>query len=172
MLPFYSLFYVEIKGADVSTIAAMGTVATIGALIFLVPFGRLADKYGRKKIIYITRPFNYLSIIVAILAPSHNYLILAAFLGSLTSVSSLMEITLEHELLPAEQRGRVAGFNSFLWGLAGIPGPILAGYLWGRVNPAYLLLIPILADLPFLAILPTIPDISMGESELYERHDK
>ena len=43
-------------------------------------------------------------------------------------------------------------------GLVGIPGPILAGYLWGRVNPAYLLLMSILADLPFLAILPKISD--------------
>jgi MFS family permease len=169
LMPFYSLFYVENKGADVTTIAAMGTVATLGALIFLVPFGRLADKHGRKKIIYLTRPFNYLSILVAILAPSPEWLILAAFFGALQTVSGLMEITLEHELLPAEQRGRVAGFNSFLWGLASIPGPILIGYLWQRVNPAYLLLLPILADLPFLAILPTIPDISMGESELYER---
>ncbi|MEE8571193.1 MAG: MFS transporter [Candidatus Bathyarchaeia archaeon] len=171
LMPFYSLFYVEIKGADVTTIAAMGTVATLGALIFLVPFGRLADKHGRKKIIYLTRPFNYLSILVTILAPSPEWLILAAFFGALQTVSQLMEITLEHELLPEEQRGRVAGFNSFLWGLMGIPGPILIGYLWQRVNPAYLLILPILADLPFLAILPTIPDISMGESELYERRE-
>ncbi|MCJ7633743.1 MFS transporter, partial [Candidatus Bathyarchaeota archaeon] len=157
LLPFYSLFYVEVKGANVTTIAVMGTVATLGSLIFLVPFGRLADKYGRKKIIYLTRPFNFLSILIAVLAPP-QYLVLASFFGAFTAVSTLMEITMEHELVPGPQRGRVAGFNSFLWGLAGIPGSLLAGYLWERVNPAYLLLLPILADLPFLAILSTIPD--------------
>jgi len=172
MLPFYTLFYVEIKGADPITIAAMGTIATIGALLFLIPFGRLADKYGRKKIIYLTRPFNYISIIIAIFAPTPEWLIVAAFLGAFTSVSNLMEITLEHELLPEEQRGRVAGLNSFIWGLVAIPGPILAGYLWERVNPIFLLLSPILADLPFLMILPTIPDISRGENELYKRQEK
>ena len=83
----------------------MGTIGTLGSLIFLVPFGRLADKYGRKKIIYLTRPFNYLSILVVILAPSPEYLILAAFLGALQTVGNLMEITMEHELVPAEQRG-------------------------------------------------------------------
>jgi len=158
LLPFYSLFYVEVKQANEITIAAMGTVATLGVLIFLVPLGRLADKYGRKKVIYLTRPFNYLSIFVAILAPSPEYLIVAAFLGALNSVSFLMEITMEHELVPEQQRGRWGGFLFFIMGLTGIPGPILTGYLWQRLNPAYLLLLPILADIPFIAVLPTIPD--------------
>jgi MFS family permease len=69
-----------------------------------------------------------------------------------------MEITMEHELVPGEQRGRWGGFLSFFMGVSGIPGPIVAGYLWGIVNPVYLLFLPILADLPFLAVLPTIPD--------------
>ncbi|MFH0748615.1 MAG: MFS transporter [Candidatus Bathyarchaeota archaeon] len=158
LLPFYSIFYVTVKGANEITIAAMGTIATLGAIIFLIPFGRLADKYGRKKIIYLTRPFNYLSVIIVILAPSPEYLILAAFLGALNTVSFLMEITMEHELVPEHQRGRLGGFLSFFMGLTGIPGSILAGYLWGFVNPGYLLLIPILADLPFMAMLSTISD--------------
>jgi MFS family permease len=146
------------KGADPVTIAAMGTVATLGALFFLVPLGRLADKHGRKKIIYLTRPLYYLSIFVVILAPAPEWLILATFLRALNTVSTLMEITMEHELVPEEQRGRWGGFLCFFMGLVGIPGPILAGYLWQRVNPAYLLLMPILADLPFLVVLSTISD--------------
>jgi hypothetical protein len=69
-----------------------------------------------------------------------------------------MEITMEHELVAEEQRGRWGGFLSFFMGFVGIPGPILAGYLWNVIDPSLLLLTPIIADLPFLAILPTIPD--------------
>jgi MFS family permease len=158
LLPFYSLFYVEFKGADPIVIGAMGTIGTVGALIFLAPFGRLADKHGRKKIIYLTRPFNYLALLIVVLAPAPEWLIVAAFVRSLNTVSSLMEITMEHELVPEEQRGRWGGFLSFFMGFVGIPGPILAGYLWNVIDPSLLLLTPIIADLPFLAILPTIPD--------------
>ena len=168
LLPFYTLFYVEIKGADPLIIGAMGTLGTLGALLFLAPFGRLADKHGRKKIIYLTRPFNYLALFIIVLAPTPEWLIVAAFVRSLNTVSSLMEITMEHELVSEEQRGRWGGFLSFFMGFVGIPGPILAGYLWNIINPSLLLLIPILADLPFLAILPTIPDTL---HMVYDRND-
>ena len=158
LLPFYSLFYVEFKGADPLIIGAMATIGTLGALLFLAPFGRLADKHGRKKIIYLTRPFNYLALFIIVLAPAPQWLIIAAFVRSLNTVSSLMEITMEHELVAEEQRGRWGGFLSFFMGFVGIPGPILAGYLWNVIDPSLLLLTPIIADLPFLAILPTIPD--------------
>ena len=158
LLPFYSLFYVEFKGADPIVIGAMGTIGILGALLFLAPFGRLADKHGRKKIIYFTRPFNYLALLIIVLAPAPEWLIVAAFVRSLNTVSSLMEITMEHELVAEEQRGRWGGFLSFFMGFVGIPGPILAGYLWNMIDPSILLLTPIIADLPFLAILPTIPD--------------
>lgn len=144
--------------ARARVIGAMGTIGTVGALIFLAPFGRLADKHGRKKIIYLTRPFNYLALLIVVLAPAPEWLIVAAFVRSLNAVSSLMEITMEHELVPEEQRGRWGGFLSFFMGFVGIPGPILAGYLWNMIDPSLLLLTPIIADLPFYAILPTIPD--------------
>lgn len=168
ILPFYSLFYVEFKGADPIVIGAMGTIGTIGALLFLAPFGRLADKHGRKKIIYLTRPFNYLALFIVVLAPTPEWLIVAAFVRSLNTVSSLMEITMEHELVAEEKRGRWGGFLSFFMGFIGIPGPILAGYLWNVIDPSLLLLAPIVADLPFLAILPTIPDTL---HMVYERND-
>jgi len=158
LVAFYSIYYVEVKGADPLVIGAMGTMSTLGALLFLIPFGRLADKHGRKRIIYLTRPFYYVSLILAIFAPSPQYLIVASFLGSLQTVSMLMEITMEHELVPEDQRGRWGGFLFFFMALAGIAGPILVGGLWDSFNRELLLLTPIIADFPFLAILPTITD--------------
>ncbi|MCJ7631968.1 MFS transporter [Candidatus Bathyarchaeota archaeon] len=156
---FYSIYYVEFKGASPVILAAMGTVGVIISLIILLPFGQLADKHGRKKMLFLTRPFNYISILIIIFAPTPEYLILASILGSLQSVSQLMEITMEHELVPPEQRGRWGGFLFFFMGMVGIPGPLLIGYLWERmVNPGYLFLLQILADLPFVAIISTIPD--------------
>jgi MFS family permease len=168
LLPFYSLYYVEIKGADPLIIGAMDTIGTVGALLFLAPFGRLADKHGRKKIIYLTRPFNCLALFIIVVAPAPEWLILAAFLRAFNIVSSLMEITMEHELVSEEQRGRWGGFLLFFMGFVGIPGPILAGYLWNIIDPSLLLLTPIIADLPFLAILPTIPDTL---HMVYEQND-
>lgn len=158
LVAFYSIYYVEVKGADPLIIGAMGTMSTLGALLFLIPFGRLADTHGRKKIIYFTRPFYYLSLVIAVFAPSPEYLILASFVGALQTVSSLMEITMEHELVPEDQRGRWGGFLFFFTALTGILGPIVVGYLWDVVNRPLLLITPIFADLPFLAILPTITD--------------
>jgi len=158
LVAFYSIYYVEVKGADPLIIGAMGTLSTLGALLFLIPFGRLADTHGRKKIIYFTRPFYYLSLVLAVFAPSQEYLLVASFVGALQTVSSLMEITMEHELVPADQRGRWGGFLFFFTAITGILGPLLVGYLWDAVNRPLLLITPIFADLPFLAILPTITD--------------
>jgi MFS family permease len=69
-----------------------------------------------------------------------------------------MEITMEHELVPEDQRGRWGGFLFFFMALTGILGPILVGFLWNVVNRPLLLITPILADLPFLAVLLTITD--------------
>ncbi|MFH0748488.1 MAG: MFS transporter [Candidatus Bathyarchaeota archaeon] len=160
LTPFFSIYYVEVKGANVVTIAAIATVATFVAMLTLVPLGRIADKRGRKWVIYLTRPFHYVGLLLLILAPPNvpEYLIAAAVLGALQTVSNLMEITMEWELVPDDQRGRLAGFLSFFMGLIGIPGPIMMGFLWERVNPSYLLLLPILTDIPFLVFLTTLPD--------------
>jgi MFS family permease len=158
LMPFTPLFLVEIKHATPLILGIMGTVSTLTALVFTVPFGRLADKYGRKKIIYVTRPLSYASTLATILAPSPEYLVVSSFLGAFAMIGMLMEITMEHELVPAEQRGRWGGFLFFLMGVTSIPGPLLLGFLWQIINPAYLLLLPIFADLPFLVVLPTIRD--------------
>ena len=156
--PFYSIYYVTVKGADPFIFGAMASVSTIGSLIFLIPFGRLADKSGRRKIIYLTRPFNYLSIILTILAPSPIFLLVPAFVGSLQTVSNLMEITMEPELVPPNQRGRQGGLLFFVMGLTGMIGSLVLGYLWQIVDPSILLLLPIVADIPWLITLRTIPD--------------
>lgn len=158
LLPFFSIYYVTVKGADTVTIGLMSTICTIGSLIFLIPFGHWADRIGRKKIILITRPFNYLSIIISVFAPSTIFLLIAAFIGSLQTVSMLMEITMEPELVPPEQRGREGGLLFFMTGATGAIGALVAGYLYPIVNQQLLLCLPILADIPWIIALITIPD--------------
>ena len=49
--PFLMIYAVEVKGATTSTIALMGVASTLATMLFTIPFGRLADRIGRKPVL-------------------------------------------------------------------------------------------------------------------------
>ena len=59
VLPFSQVFAYEFKGADQYILGYMVTGFALTPLVFGIPFGRLADKIGRKKVIYFIGPFSF-----------------------------------------------------------------------------------------------------------------
>ncbi|MFB0523685.1 MAG: MFS transporter, partial [Candidatus Bathyarchaeia archaeon] len=82
VFPFAMVFAVEVKEATPLILGYMGMAATLANMIFAIPIGRLADKIGRKKTLYLMRPIMHASYLLIAFAPNAYWLILAwAFLG-------------------------------------------------------------------------------------------
>lgn len=111
----------------------LGWIATayiLTAAVFLVPFGKLADIYGRKKI-YTSGIIVYtISSLISALAPNEIILILArglqGFGGSMILGTAVAILT---SVFPANERGKVLGYNlaSIYLGLS--LGPFIGGIL-------------------------------------------
>jgi len=157
--PFLQLFAHEVKGADQYILGAMSTAGIIQYLLIGVPMGRLADRIGRKKVIFLLTPLWYISSLLFVLSPNAAFLIVAAALQSFYSVSSVVTSSMTMELVPVGQMGRWSGLLGLFRGLVSIPAPVIGGLIWRELGPAYVFLIPLATDLLLrLPLLMTVPE--------------
>jgi EmrB/QacA subfamily drug resistance transporter len=102
----------------------------LAAAMFLVPFGRIADIQGRKRIFTYGISVFTVSALLSGLAPSAAVLIGARILQGLGSAmifgTGLAMLT---SAFPARQRGRVLGFNVAAVYIGLSLGPFVGGYL-------------------------------------------
>ena len=153
VFPFAMVFAVEVKQATPFVLGYMGVAATLCNMIFAVPIGRLADKIGRKKTLYLMRPIMYASYILIAFAPNAYWLILAwAFLGF--PWEWIIWSAMSMEMVEESKRGRWSGILMLFNNLVRIPAPMIGGILYQTVDPAMLFLLPVAIDL-FLR-LPTL----------------
>ena len=93
-------------------------------------FGRLADLYGRKRI-YLIGILGFVGASVLCgLAQRMDQLVLFRLLQGVGGGAVLpIALTIIADLYPIEQRLRIQGIFSGVWGLAAIVGPLLGGLL-------------------------------------------
>ena len=122
-------------GMTTAEVAFAGTIYLIGQVVGALTFGRLTDKWGRKKLFIITLAIYLVGSGVAGLAPSVWFLYLFRFVaglgigGEYTAINSAID-----ELIPSRYRGRVdIAINGTYWAGAGL-GAFAS--LW-LLDPAY-----------------------------------
>lgn len=160
MMPFTSVYAQEVKGADAFILGGMSSAMSIVSTLLSLAIGVLADRIGRKKVLYLTRPFRWASALSLILAPSPEYLVITGIFEGLW-MSSMMVIwpTFTNELVPLKLRGRWTGIRFTLMGLSSCVAPIVGGIVWETLDPQYIFIIPVIFDLCVVTpILTTIPD--------------
>jgi EmrB/QacA subfamily drug resistance transporter len=102
----------------------------LSAAVFLVPFGKLADIFGRKRMLLYGNLFFTLATLMCAFATSGYMLILARFLqgiGSAMVLSSGMAIIIS--AFPPEIRGRIIGWNTTAVYVGLSAAPLLGGFL-------------------------------------------
>jgi len=157
--PFMPLFAHQVKGADAFILGALGTVSFLVPFVLAIPFGRLADRLGRKKILLALAPLTYLSNVLLILAPGPKMLLVAGFFFGFYSISTAVVNAMAAEMVPKEQMGRWIGIMSLVRGAFSIPFPMLAGGLWKAFDPIYVFVAAILIDLLFrIPLLLSVPE--------------
>jgi MFS family permease len=158
VFPFTQVFAHSVKGADEIVLGTMVTGSALASILFAIPLGRLADRIGRKKVLYITIPLFWLSNLMLIFAPAPAFLIIAGALQGFYFIGAAIGAALERELVPPEQMGRWIGVNRFFKNVMSGTLALMAGVIWDRIGPQYIFLafmgIDLLIRMPLLISIP------------------
>jgi len=158
VLPFLYPFAHEFKGADQFILGAMVTASAVVPLLLGMPLGRLADRIGRKKVLYPIAPLVWASYLMLIWAPSPGFLIVSSVLLGFRMVTGVITSAMGRELVPAEQMGRWMGIIRFFRMLLAAGTVYLAGVMWDSIGPQYLFLIIIGMDVLRILLLIGMPE--------------
>jgi len=107
------------------------------ASVLSIPFGRLSNLIGRKKLLvsgYVTFALCYLGFAFA---PSPGVMIGSFVLyGVFTAMIIGVERAYIAEIAPPELKGTMLGLQATIVGIALLPASIIAGLLWESLGPA------------------------------------
>ena len=113
--------------------ALLGWIVTgflLSAAIFVVPFGRVADIFGRKKIFVIGLSIIAVSSLLCSISSSVQMLIASRLVEGLGSAMIFgTSIAILSSVFPAQERGKVLGINVAIVYLGASTGPLLGGII-------------------------------------------
>ncbi|MHB8892093.1 MAG: MFS transporter [Candidatus Limnocylindrales bacterium] len=163
---FSQVYAYEVKGADAVVLGGMAAAAAVGSIALAIPLGRLADRIGRKRVLYLTIPLFSLSCLVLVWAPGPVALLAAGTLQSFYYIGGPVAAAMERELVPAAHMGRWIGIARVAKMLVSATMVLVAGAIWDRVGPEYVFLAFVAIDvgirLPLLATMPETLGIRFG----------
>ncbi|MFC2071600.1 MFS transporter [Chloroflexota bacterium] len=172
VLPFIQVFANEVKGADQYILGAMVTGMALTPLLLGIPLGRLADKVGRKKVLYLTIPLVWISYLMLIWAPNPGFLVASGVLHGFYHVSAVTTGAMSYELVPPDQMGRWMGTLRFFRMMLGAGTVYLAGVIWDTIGPQYVFLaiigLGLLIRIPLLIGMPETLGSRLGTEKLLD----
>ncbi|MEW5721185.1 MAG: MFS transporter, partial [Chloroflexota bacterium] len=170
VFPFSQVFAHEVKGANEFELAAMVTCAALTSIVFAIPLGRLADRVGRKKILYATIPLFWISNVILIWSPQPIFLLVAGVFQGFFYIGGPIAGAMERELVPAEQMGRWLGIARLIKMLANACFTALAGIIWDKVGAQFVFLAFVAIDLAVrVPLLITMPETLQMRTERVAR---
>ena len=159
VFPYTQVFAHAIKGANEFVLGAMVTGTAVASIVFAIPLGRLADRIGRKRVLYLTIPLFWMSNLMLVAAPSSVFLIIAGILQGFFFIGGPIASAIERELVPPEQMGRWLGINRFFRMVLSALLALTAGIIWDKIGPQYIFITFVGVDLLIrMPLLVTIPE--------------
>ncbi len=169
VFPFAMVFAHEVKGADEFVLGAMVAGTALTSVLLGVPLGRLADRVGRKRVLYITAPLFWSSIVALVWSPNAAVLIAAGVLQGFFYIGMPLSGAMERELVPAEQMGRWLGIVRFFKMMALALLTFASGLIWDGFGPVYVFLafvgLDLLLRMPLLVSMPETLGLRVGRTE-------
>ncbi|MFC7442580.1 MDR family MFS transporter [Laceyella putida] len=93
-------------------------------------FGKLADLYGRKRIFHVGAAIFLAGSMLSGLSQTMSQLICFRALQGIGSGAIMpVTFTIIGDIYPYEERAKVQGWFSSVWGLSGLVGPLVGGFL-------------------------------------------
>ncbi len=158
IIPFTQAFANEVKSADSYTLGAMVTGFALTPFFLGIPIGRLADRFGRKKVLYALAPLLWASNVILVWAPNSIFLILAGVLQGFIFINSVLTSAMVFEIIPKVYMGRWLGINRLFRMILAALSAYVAGAIWDNIGPAYLFItfigVDMLIRIPLLMSAP------------------
>lgn len=153
----FLLVFAKQSGLKIGFVPVMYLLFTVIASIFSLPFGRLSDRVGRKKVLLYSFIFWALVCVIFILRKDYLSVITGFILYGLHRASiEPVQKAFVAELAPKEYLASTIGGFQMLVGLVTLPGSLIAGILWdklGMTAPFYFSLILTLIAVFMLSFL-------------------
>ena len=138
----FLLIYVKQFGFEVIFVPILYLVFTVFAAVFSYPFGRLADRIGRKTVLLVSYGFWAAVCLIFIFLQSYWFIIFTFVLYGLHRAAlEPVQKTLVAELAPADYRASSLGGYQMIIGVCALPASFIAGVLWDSLGieaPFYL----------------------------------
>ncbi|MEG1500542.1 MAG: MFS transporter, partial [Clostridiales bacterium] len=122
-------------GFNDTNVVLLYLIYNLTAACLSIPFGKLSDRIGRKKILvcgYFVFALVYLSF--AFTTQSMVLVITFIIYGFYTAMVSGAERAMIAEISPSELKGTMLGLQSTIVGIALLPASIIAGLLWDLIG--------------------------------------
>lgn len=131
----FLLIYAKRFGFKLAFVPVLYLVFSVAASIFSLPFGKLADKIGRKPVLILSF-ICWALVAVTILFLRSKPALIAAFVlyGLHKGALEPAQKTLVSELAPINFRASILGGYQMVIGLCALPASLVAGLLWDKIG--------------------------------------
>jgi MFS family permease len=155
----FLLIYAKEAGFEVVFVPVLYLIFTLAASLSSLPFGRLADIVGRKKMMMLSYVlFMAMSAGFLVLRSMEGIILLFVLYGLHRGALEPVQKTFVSELAPRNFRASALGTFQMAVGLAALPASMIAGFAW----VAYSMHAPFLVSL-VLAVLGTVVLVGVRE---------
>lgn len=147
-------------GIPVSAAALILLLYYFGATVFAPVMGRLADGFGRKRMVMAGLAIFATAEFLAAVSPNFTFLLVMRFVQGL-GVACVLPVVLAmvSQLFPAERRGLPLGVMAFAMSLGAVTGALLAGLLIDRFGwPSIYIVSGTLAVVGLILVAVMVPD--------------
>ena len=122
-------YFKDVLGADDFTLSVIGFAGSIALALVQFPGGYLADKHGRRWLVYTMTFGVAFSSIFFVLAPSWQFIVIGSMIQNFCLLYQPALFAIMLDSISPENRGAGLTFQAVLTNLIGMPASIIAGYL-------------------------------------------
>lgn len=131
----FLLIIAQKVGFSIAVIPLLYLAYNIIAGVCTIPFGKLSDRLGRKKVMLIS--FLLWAIVCGVLMYALNWItvcIALFFYGMHKGAFEVVQKAFAAELSPKDFRASCMGYYQMIIGICALPASVIAGFLWDRVG--------------------------------------
>lgn len=156
---YLSAFVTEVKLGDEFVVASITTASLVLPLVLALLLGRLADTFGRKRVLYVTIPLYCTSILLLVYAQNTVMLLVSGVLQGFYLLSAVTQGAITAELVPVSLLGRWYGVLNLFRGVASVTAPIIGGFIWSTIGPNFVFFLMVSTEtLKMIILWLTVPE--------------
>ncbi len=162
----FLLVYAKMHGFRVVFVPVLYLIFTATASLLSVPSGRLADRIGRKAVLYLAF-FFWAAVCAGMISSPGRPLIILIFIlyGIHKAALEPVQKTLVCELSPLPYRASCLGGFQMIIGLCALPASFVAGLLWDKIGMKAPFVFSLILTGLAAALLLLVKEKSSGQAE-------